>query len=66
MIAHRPQRTNFRTDQRRKHHHWQVTIFYPDGEKFARTYTDRKKAEAFAERQRHSPVVHMARVKKVS
>jgi len=65
MIAHR-QRTSFRKDQRRKHHHWEVTLFYPDGERFARTYTDRKKAEAFAERQRHSPVVHMARVKKVS
>ena len=65
MIAHR-QRTSFRKDQRRKHHQWEVTLFYPDGERFARTYTDRKKAEAFAERQRHSPVVHMARVKKVS
>jgi hypothetical protein len=65
MIAHR-QRTSFRKDQRRKHHHWQVTIFYPDGERFARTYTDRKKADAFAERERQSPVVRMARVKQVS
>ena len=65
MIAHR-QRTNFRTDQRRKHHHWQVMVFYPDGERFARTYTDRKKADAFASRQRQSPVVRMARVKMVS
>lgn len=65
MVAHRKP-TSYGKDQRRKHHHWQVTVFYPDGERFARTYTDRKKAEAFAERQRQSPVVRMARVKKVS
>jgi hypothetical protein len=65
MIAHR-QLTSFEKDRRRKHHHWQVTVFYPDGEKFARIYTDRKKADAFAERQRQSPVVKMARVTKLS
>jgi hypothetical protein len=65
MTAH-IQRTNLRKDQRRKHHHWQVTLYYPDGEKFARTYTDHKKANAFAERQRQSPVVKLARVIKVS
>ena len=65
MLAHR-QRTSFSKDHRRKHHHWQVTIFYPDGERFARIYTDRKKAQAFAERQRQSPMVKMARVAKVS
>ncbi len=65
MIAHR-QRRAFGEDKRRRHHHWSVTIYYPDGEKFARIYTDRKKAEAFAERQRQSPVVKMARVTKVS
>jgi len=27
-------RTNFRTDKRRKHHHYQVTVFYADGERF--------------------------------
>jgi hypothetical protein len=59
-------RTNFRTDSRRKHHHWQVTVFYSDGERFARTYTNRHKADGFAERQRKSPVVKMARVTKVS
>jgi hypothetical protein len=58
--------TNFRTDNRRKHHHWQVTVFYDDGERFARTYTDREKASNFAERQRKSPVVKMARVTEVS
>jgi hypothetical protein len=65
MIAHRP-RTSFGKDQRRKHHHFMVTIYYADGEKFARTYTDRKKAEGFAVRQRQSPVVKMARVVKIS
>lgn len=49
-------------DKRRKHQHWQVTLFYQDGEKFARTYTDREKARNFAERQRMSPVVKLARV----
>jgi hypothetical protein len=56
----------FRKDGRRKHHHWQVTVFYTDGEPFARTYIDHKKAAAFAERQRKSPVVKMARVIEVS
>jgi hypothetical protein len=59
-------RTSFKTDQRRKHHHWQVTVFYKDGERFARTYTNHEKAAAFAERQKKSPVVKTARVTKVS
>ena len=49
-------------DRRRKHHHWQVIVIYPDGEKFARVYTDRKKAESFAKRQKRSPLVKSARV----
>ena len=49
-------------DKRRKHHHWQVTVFYQDGEKFARVYIDREKAVNFAERQKRSPVVRTARV----
>jgi hypothetical protein len=52
----------FKKDRRRKHKHWQVTILYLDGEKFARVYTDRKKASAFAARQKRSPVVKSARV----
>ena len=59
-------RTSFKQDARRKHHHWQVTVFYKDGERFARTYTVRAKAAGFAERQRKSPVVKMARVIEVS
>lgn len=59
-------RTSFKTDERRKHHHWQVTLFYKDGERFARTYTIKAKAAAFAERQKKSPVVKMARVTQVS
>jgi hypothetical protein len=59
-------RTSFRKDARRKHHHWQVTLFYKDGERFARTYIDHAKAAGFAERQRKSPVVKLARVIKVS
>jgi hypothetical protein len=58
--------TSFRNDKRRKRHHWQVTVFYKDGERFARTYTIRDKADGFAERQKKSPVVRMARVIEIS
>jgi hypothetical protein len=52
-------------DSRRKHKHWKVTVSYADGEKFARVYIDRKKAEGFAERQKKSPIVRSARVTEV-
>jgi hypothetical protein len=57
---------SFKKDGRRKHHHWQVTVFYKDGERFARTYTVQAKAAGFAERQKKSPVVKMARVIEIS
>jgi len=59
-------RTRLGKDRRRKHRHWQVTVYYKDGEKFARVYTDHTKASKFAERQRKSPVVKTARVLQVS
>ena len=59
-------RTSYQKDARRKHHHWQVTLFYKDGETFGRVYTDREKAAGFAERQKKSPVVKMARVTQLS
>jgi hypothetical protein len=58
--------TTFGKDGRRKYHHWQVTVIYRDGETFGRVYTDREKAAGFAERQKKSPVVKMARVTQVS
>ena len=58
--------TNFNTDKRRKHRHWLVTVFYADGERFGRVYTDRDKASHFAERQKKSPVVKSARVTQLS
>jgi hypothetical protein len=58
--------TSFRKDGRRKHHHWQVKLFYGDGGTFARTYAVHAKADAFAERQKKSPVVKMARVTQVN
>jgi hypothetical protein len=58
--------TSFRKDARRKHHHFEAKIFYDDGGAFARRYTDRKKAIAFADRQRKSPVVKLARVTQIS
>jgi hypothetical protein len=55
----------FKKDKRRKHHHWQVTVFYKDGERFARVYADHKKAVGFANRQKKSPVVKTTRVTQV-
>jgi hypothetical protein len=55
----------FRRDRRRKHRHWQVTVFYSDGEKFARVYIDRERAAKFASRQKRSPMVKSARVTEV-
>ena len=43
-----------------------MTLFYNDGERFARIYTDHEKAANFAERQKKSPVIKMARVIEVS
>jgi hypothetical protein len=60
------EKSSFGKDRRRKHHHWLVTVYYADGEKFGRVYTDRDKASRFAERQRRSPVVKSARVSQVS
>jgi len=54
-----------RKDRRRKHRHWQVTVYYHDGEKFARVYIDRERAQSFAERQKRSPVVKATRVLEV-
>lgn len=52
-------------DRRRKHRHWQVTVYYHDGEKFARVYIDRERAASFAERQKRSPVVKATRILEV-
>jgi hypothetical protein len=52
-------------DKRRKHQHWQVTVYYADGEKFARVYIDRDRAQKFADRQRKSPVVKSTRIMEV-
>jgi hypothetical protein len=58
-------RSRLHRDRRRKHRHWQVTVFYKDGERFARVYIDRERALRFAERQKRSPVVRSARVLEV-
>jgi hypothetical protein len=57
--------SRLRRDRRRKHRHWQVTVYYHDGEKFARVYIDRARAERFAERQKKSPVVKATRILEV-
>ena len=62
----RAKRTNrMRQDRRRKHRHWQVTVYYHDGEKFARVYIDRERASRFADRQKKSPVVKATRIMEV-
>jgi hypothetical protein len=43
-----------------------VTVFYKDGETFGRVYSDHEKAAGFANRQKKSPVVKMARVTQLS
>ncbi|MFZ0211178.1 MAG: hypothetical protein WBE20_01985 [Candidatus Acidiferrales bacterium] len=58
--------SRFSRDRRRKHHHWQVTVYYHDGEKFARVYIDRERATRFAERQKKSPVVKATRILEVN
>jgi hypothetical protein len=61
----RRKRTKLGKDRRRKHRHWLVTVYYHDGEKFARVYIDRAKAAKFAARQKKSPVVKATRVVQV-
>jgi hypothetical protein len=53
----KPKNFSLKHDKRRKHHHWLVKIFYPDGEYFARVYVDFEKATRFAERQKKSAIV---------
>jgi hypothetical protein len=62
----RRKRSQFGKDKRRRHRHWQVTVFYDDGERFARVYIDKEKANKFAERQKRSPVVRSARVSEIN
>lgn len=52
-------------DRRRRHRHWQVTVYYHDGERFARVYIDRDRAVRFAERQKKSPIVKATRILEV-
>jgi hypothetical protein len=42
-----------------------VTVYYKDGEKFGRIYTNRDKAEKFAEKKRKSAAVERTRMVKV-
>jgi hypothetical protein len=52
-------------DRQRKHPYWLVTIFYTDAERFGRVYTDRKRAERFANRQKKSPTVKSTKIEQV-
>ena len=67
IVTKKPrEKASFEKDRRRKHHHYLVTVYYADGEKFGRVYTDKEKARRFADRQRRSPVVKSARVSQIS
>lgn len=57
---------DLKKDKRRKHHHWLVTVTYPDGETFGRVYTNLERATKFANRQKRTPVVKSARVRQLS
>jgi hypothetical protein len=58
--------TLFSDDKRRRHRHWQVTVYYhDDNENFVRVYIDRDRAVRFAERQKKSPVVRTTRILEV-
>jgi hypothetical protein len=58
--------TKLGKDRRRKHHHWRVTVYYGDGETFARVYIDLERARRFAQRQKKSPMVKRIRVTRIS
>ncbi len=59
------QKSPFSKDRRRKHRHWQTTIYYTDGEKFARVYIEEARARRFADREKKSPVVKRTRVRQI-
>ncbi len=44
----RRRKSTFGKDRRRKHHHYLVSVYYADGEKFGRVYTDKDKASSAA------------------
>lgn len=62
MAVVKRKQTKFGTVRRRKHHHWRVTVYYGDGETFARVYIDLEKARNFAKRQKKSSVVESTRI----
>jgi hypothetical protein len=58
--------TKLGKDRRRRHHHWRVTVYYGDGEAFARVYIELERARRFAERQKKSPIVTRTRITRIS
>jgi hypothetical protein len=49
----------------RKHDQFRVIISFHDGEKFARVFTNRERADKYAARQERSPAVKSAKVEKL-
>jgi uncharacterized protein YhbP (UPF0306 family) len=58
-------KTVFGWDRRRKHEHWQATIFYADGEKFVRVYISKERAKRFADKEKKSPIVKRTLVRRI-
>jgi hypothetical protein len=61
----RKNKTVFGWDRRRKHEHWQATIFYADGEKFAGVYVSKGRAKRFADKEKKSPIVKRTLVRRI-
>jgi len=53
-------------DRRRKHHHFLVTVIYSNSDLFGRVYSNLDKAQRFADRQKKSPAVKTAQIRKLS
>jgi len=53
-------------DKRRKYHHFLVTVIYSNSDSFGRVYSDLDKAQRFADRQKKSPAVKTAQIRKLS
>jgi len=58
--------TNYRTDRRRRHHHWLAMVTHSETETFGRVFIGRERAEKFVAWQKKSPVVLKTRIRQLS
>ena len=57
--------TNYRTDRRRRNHHWLEMVTYSDNETFGCIFIGRERAEKFVARQKKSPGVLKTRIRQL-